>query len=610
VNKNLQVLVISFIVIFVLLFLRLLHLQIADGAKFNRLALENAAKTVPESAPRGIIYDRQGKVLVENRPVFSVRILPYVLNKKSPAEQKRILDLLATLLGEKIELKVSAVEPILVKDDIVFDIAIKVEERGQELEGVIATSQPVRLFKYGNLAAHVLGYVGEIEANELSQLKDQGYRQGDIVGKDGVEKIYDQFLRGTNGGKRVEVDVYGTPLRILESIEPTPGADMQLTLDTQLQQVAESALGQQEGAVVVMQAKTGEILALASYPNYDPNLFISGFKHAQWAQMNGSRHPFINRALAIYPPGSIFKVVTLAAALEEGVASIDEVLDCHGYYKLHNRLAKCWLASGHGPISVLEGLVWSCDVVYYELGRRLGPDKLAKYARKFGLGSKTGLDLPQEKKGTVPDTAWKKSYLGQNWYDGDSINYGIGQGFIQVTPLQMACLYASLSSGKLVRPYIVKEIRDQNNQLIYQGTTEVVSELGIAPKTLLVIRQALREVIRRGTGVAANIPGIPVAGKTGTAENPGLAHAWFICYAPFDNPEIVIASFVAHGEHGDRASAYIARDILRWYEKERLAQPYPPEEPEAQYILHGSRKVPYGNFRRPVLPTTDNPAHL
>ena len=259
---------------------------------------------------------------------------------------------------------------------------------------------------------------------------------------------------------------------------------------------------------------------------------------------------------------------------------------------------------------MLEGLVWSCDVVYYELGRRLGPDKLAKYARKFGLGSKTGLDLPQEKKGTVPDTAWKKSYLGQNWYDGDSINYGIGQGFIQVTPLQMACLYASLSSGKLVRPYIVKEIRDQNNQLIYQGTTEVVSELGIAPKTLLVIRQALREVIRRGTGVAANIPGIPVAGKTGTAENPGLAHAWFICYAPFDNPEIVIASFVAHGEHGDRASAYIARDILRWYEKERLAQPYPPEEPEAQYILHGSRKVPYGNFRRPVLPTTDNPAHL
>ena len=580
-------------VVFVLLCLRLVQLQITEHGKYKKLAIENAAKTVPEPAPRGVIYDRYGKVLAENRPVFSVRVLPYVLSGKTPAEKERILGLLSKLLGGEIEFKVSASEPIIVKDNIPLETAIQVEERKSELEGVVVSSHPVRLCPYGSVASHVLGYVGEIEKEELEILREKGYRMGDIIGKDGVEKNYDKLLRGTDGGKKIEVDVYGTPLKILESMEPVVGADMKLTIDIELQQTAEKALGKQEGAIVVVDPRSGEILALASYPNYDPNIFTDPLENWKWKQIKEEKHPFMNRALAIYPPGSIFKVVTLAAALEEKRASPDEVINCRGYYRVLNRIANCWLGGGHGPISVKEGLVWSCDVVFFELGRRLGPDILAQYAQKFGLGERTGIDLPQEKKGSIPTQSWKEKYLKEPWYEGDSINYGIGQGFVQVTPLQMALVYAAIASGNIYRPYVVAEIKDRSGEILYKGNKEIVGHAPLSQEHLELIRTALREVVKRGTGVAARVQGLPAAGKTGTAENPGKAHAWFICYAPYDDPEILITAFVAHGEHGDRASAYAARDILTWYKENRLQKSYPFEVYEGQYILRGNIRVPY-----------------
>jgi penicillin-binding protein 2 len=591
--KKSQVLVIAFIIIFGLLYLRLIQLQVTERNKYIKLAVENAAKTVLEPAPRGVIYDRFGRVMVEGRPIFSVRVLPYILSKKTKPERNMILSELGKLLGEKIDFKVTATEPIIVKDNISLKTAVQIEERKRELAGVVVTSRPVRLYKHNNVAAHVLGHVGEIEADELRRLRGRGYRLGDMVGKDGVEKIYDEQIRGRDGGKKIEVDVYGTPMRVLESLDPIPGSDMKLTLDLKLQLAAEKALGDKEGAVVVMDVRSGEILALASYPNYDPNVFTDPLVNWKWKELKKKKHPFMNRVLAHYPPGSIFKVVTLAAALEEGKADPTEVIKCNGYYKVNNRIAKCWYEGGHGPLEVIEGLVWSCDVVFYELGKRLGPDLIAKYARKFGLGEKTRVDLPQEKRGSVPTKEWKEKRFREPWYDGDSINYGIGQGWVQVTPLQMASVYASIATGKIVRPYVVDEIVDNSGKIIYKGAPATIGEAPLSEENRELIRKALRQVVNRATGVATRIQGLPAAGKTGTAENPGKPHAWFISYAPYDKPEIVIAAFVAHGEHGDKASAYVARDILKWYQQYRLRKVYPPEPYQGQYIMHGDQRVPY-----------------
>ncbi|MFH1347133.1 MAG: penicillin-binding protein 2 [Candidatus Margulisiibacteriota bacterium] len=594
IKKN-QILIAVFAVLFSLLYLRLIHLQFVEHNKLDLLAIANAAKNVPEPAPRGVIYDRYGKVLVESRPVFSVRVLPYVLANKSERERERILGLLSQLLGEKVELKVSATEPLLVKDNVPLTTAIRITEKKRDLDGVVVNSHPIRLSNYGSTASHLLGYVGEIEAEELEKLRGRGYRMGDIIGKDGVEKNYDALIRGIDGGQKVEVDVHGTPLRMLESLDPESGPDVKLTIDLELQQAAEMALGRKEGAVLIMDTKTGEILAMANYPNYDPNIFSDPMVNYKWKELKKQKHPFMNRALAHYPPGSIFKVITIAAALEEGKAKWDEIMDCRGYYKVNRRVAKCWLQGGHGPVSVREGLVWSCDVVFYELGRRLGPDLIAKYADKFGLGKLTGIDLPQEKMGKVPTTKWKEEYFKEPWYEGDSINYGIGQGWVQVTPLQMAVVYAALASGNIYKPFVVAEIKGRNGEILYTGKSEVVERVSVSSKTLELIRGVLHDVVDRATGVAVRFAGVPAAGKTGTAENPGKAHAWFICYAPYENPEIVIAAFVAHGEHGDRAPAYIARDILKWYKEHRLKDEYEITPYAGQYILQREKyKSPYG----------------
>jgi len=569
--RKLPLLGLAFGLIFVLLVLRLCQLQLIEGEKYRKIADENAARNIPAPAARGVIYDRSGVVVVENRPVFSVQVLPQLLASGNQARRQLILDRLSAIIGEKIEFKLSSDKPIIIKDNIKPETAFRIEEHKQELEGVVVTVRPVRYYPYGNLASHLLGYVGEIESDELARLKEEGYRMGDWVGKDGVEKYYDRLIRGINGGKKIEVDVYGTPTRLLEEAEPVPGADVKLTIDLGLQQAAEAALGSQAGGVVVLEPGSGEVLALVSRPNYDPNIFLEPLNQAVWQQLSGGRHPFMNRALAIYPPGSTFKVVTLSAALQSGVVKPGETFYCPGYYKVNNRIAKCWKAGGHGRLTVQEGLTQSCDVVFYELGRRLGPDRLADFARRYGLGEKAGIDLPQEKKGLVPDTDWKKRVRGEQWYEGDSINYGIGQGFLQVTPLQLALIYGEIATGKRMRPFVVKEIVSRQGEVLFQAKPEQLGEAPLTAGNLALIRQALAAVIDRATGIVAKVPGFPAAGKTGTAENPGLPHAWFVCYAPVTAPRIVIASFVEHGQHGDRAAANVARAILTWYRDNRLA---------------------------------------
>jgi penicillin-binding protein 2 len=569
-NKKNDILTLVIGLAFFVLLLRLAQLQIIDGRRYQKIAAENAAKTIVAPAPRGIIYDRNGKVMVANRPIFSVQVLPELLSSPDEAKRERILARLSELLGEKVAFNHEAGRPIIVKTNVPPAAAIRIEEAKGELEGVVVNAWPVRSYPHGSVAAHLLGYVGEIGADDLKRLKGEGYRLGDSIGQDGIEKYYDRELRGVDGGKKVEVDAFGAPIRLLESLEPVPGADVKLTIDLDLQIAAEKALQDKEGAVVIIDPRTGELLAMVSHPNFDPNLFIDQLDRSKWWALNRQSHPFMNRALAIYPPGSIFKVVTMSAALAENLTKTDEIFHCPGYYKVNNRYAACWKTTGHGRLSLAEGLTQSCDVVFYELGKRLGPDRLAKYARNYGLGEKTGIDLPQEKKGLIPTTDWKKNVWKEPWYDGDSINYGIGQGFVQVTPLQMAVLYGTIAAGKRMKPYVVREIKNREGDILYQGGQAEVGKAPVAWTVLVAIRKALAAVVERATGVAARVAGLPAAGKTGTAENPGLPHAWFLCYAPVDDPEIVIAVFVAHGEHGDRTSAYVARDILTWYRDNRL----------------------------------------
>lgn len=557
--------------VMVLLALRLLQLQVIEGDKYRRVADENAARTVPAPAARGVIYDRNGKVLVENRPIFSVQVMPQLLAVSDAAKKKAVLARLGAILGDKLVFKPSSSKPIIIKDQIARETAVRIEEQKNALDGVVVSVRPVRFYPHGNTASHLLGYVGEIEPDDLARRREQGYRPGDLIGKDGVEKLYDRLIRGVDGGKKIEVDVAGTPTRLLGILEAVPGAQVKLTIDVDLQEAAEKALGNKPGAVVVQDPWSGEVLALVSHPNYDPNIFIDPKNPRRAAALLDPRHPFMNRALGIYPPGSTFKVVTLSAALQEQLTKTTETLFCPGYYNINGRVARCWKEGGHGRITVLEGLTQSCDVVFYELGRRLGPDRLAGYARQYGLGERTGIDLPQEKKGLVPDTAWKRDVWQAPWYSGESINYGIGQGYLQLTPIQLAGIYGTIATGKRMKPYIVSQIKDRHGEVLYHREQVQAGNAPVTEPIINFIRKALRDVVDRATGRAAKIDGLFAAGKTGTAENPGLPHAWFVCYAPTDKPQIVITAFVEHGQHGDRSAAYVARDILTWYRDNRLA---------------------------------------
>jgi len=588
--RNLTVILLC---VFLLLVGRLWQLQIIEKATYRELSVGNAARTIPFIAPRGIIYDRYGKVIVSNRAIFSAYLLPKSVNSSNMQE---LLDRIsATLSIPKSELMAkiqkyssTAFEPVLLKKNLPLSVVTKIEEQKNKFEGVVVRTQPVRRYPNGKLAVHVLGYVGEVAKDELDKLKEQGYKLGDLVGKDGVESTYDKFLRGVDGGQQLEVDVYGQPIRTRQSLDPIAGKDVKLTIDLDLQKVVEAALGGKEGAIVVLDPRDGEVLAMASYPNYDPNVFAEPMDPAEWARMDKGGHPFMNRAISVYPPGSTFKVITLTTALEQNNATLSETIDCKGYYKIGNRIASCWNHQGHGELNILEGLVWSCDVVFYELGLRNGVNEMSRYAFDYGLGKKTGIDLPGEADGFIPTAAWKEKVLGEPWVKGDSVNMGIGQGFVQVTPLEMANLYSSIGVGKRHKPYIVMNIYDRDGATVYSAEAQEQGGVPISEKNLGLLRSALEAVVRRGTGIAAKVEGIPAAGKTGTAENPKKAHAWFMCYAPYDKPEIAISAFVAQGEHGDRVTAPMAREILTWYKKNRMVRVI--EEPDFnwnQYIKHG-----------------------
>ena len=565
--------IISVLVIAVLIG-RAAYLQIYQGEYYAGLADGNRIRIVPSMAPRGTFYDRNGELLVTNRPGFSVSLLPLTA-PISDDVIARLSDLLKVPTDE-IKTKIaghSGFNPIRIKTDVTPDIVSIIEEQKSQYPGVVIEVTPIRDYILKQEGAHTFGYVSEINDTELEKMKDEGYKSGDIIGKFGLEKVYDKELRGENGGQQVEVDVSGKPVQILGRKEPVPGDDLELTIDINLQQAAEKAVDEQltqigahAAAAVVMNPQTGEILAMVSRPAFDPNLFAHGISSKDWNQLNNNPyHPMDNKTITgEYPPGSTFKIVTGTAALTEGVVTPDEQIFDSG----HHWIIPKGNADGEalGWLNFRTALAHSDNVYFYEMGNRLGIDRLEKYARMFGLGAKTGIDLPYEATGLVANRRYKeKNFDDGEWYLSETFDAAIGQGFNLVTPLQAAMVMGEIAAdGKRYKPHVVNRIIAPDGSVVKDFQPELLSQLDVPEEDIKLVQDGLHDVTKYGTA-ASSFRGftVDIAGKTGTAENSqGRDHGWFVAYGPFDNPNIVVAVIVENGGYGSQSAVPIGRKIL------------------------------------------------
>lgn len=572
-NGRLKAISISMIMVIFILIARLGFLQVYEGEYYAGLADGNRIRLIPSMAPRGTFYDRNGNLLVTNRPGFTVSLLPLT----APISDD-VVTRLATLLSvdkESIETKIaqhSGFDPIRIKNDVGPEILTIIEEQKDAYPGVVIEVQPIRNYINKEMAAHVFGYVSEISDDELEKRKDEGYKSGDIIGKFGLEKVYDAQLRGVNGGEQVEVDAAGKPVQILGKKEPIPGNNLVLTIDEKIQKAAERAIDEQlvkinakAAAAVVMNPKTGAILAMVSRPAFDPNLFAHGISTKDWKAINDNPNfPMDNKAITgEYPPGSTFKIVTGSAALQEGKVTPEEkILDTGRHWLIPKVNAD---GEALGWINFRQALAHSDNVYFYEMGNRLGIDKLESYARMFGLGAKTGINLPYEADGLVANRAYKRKVFNDDWYLSETFDAAIGQGFNLATPLQMAAVMGEIASGGIrYRPYLVQKIVAPDGKLVEDFQPEVVKKLDISPQFITLIQDGLHDVTTFGTA-ASMFKDFPVdlAGKTGTAENPhGKDHGWFVAYGPFSDPNIVVAVLVENGGYGAQSAVPIGKKIL------------------------------------------------
>ncbi len=552
------------LVLLLVLEARLWSLQAIQGPHYLQLSEQNRLRDIVIPAPRGVIYDRRGQPLVTNRAAFTVSVLPMEVR-----DSKRLADSLAPLLGMdrgEILARLAAgrkrrFEPVALRRDASKTVVMTIEENRLDLPGVIVQAEPVRDYLLGGLAAHALGYVAEVSEDEMNSRP--GLRMGDLIGKAGIERMYDAILRGKNGRLRIEVDAYGRPGRVLAREPAESGQSLVLNLDATLQGIAEQALGNHTGAVVAMDPRNGEILVLASHPAYDPNQFSGGISPANWRRLTKDPGlPLINRATeGAYEPGSVFKIFTGIAALSEGVASRTSVIHCPGSLRLG-----AWVfrdLAAHGSVNFVRGTAVSCNVMFWTLGRALGDARLHRYATAFGLGQTTGIDLPSESPGIMPSAEWKARVRKEPWYAGETLNVAIGQGYVQTTPLQIARGAGALGmGGTLVRPRLARRILSPDGVEV-QTFSAQTSRVPVNATAVATLREGMRLVVSGGTGRAAAVPGLAMAGKTGSAENPrGQPHAWFVGYAPVDNPELVVVAFVEHGWRGGVRAAPIVKAVF------------------------------------------------
>ena len=577
---------------FVVLICRLFYLQVLEGEEFRRLSENNCIRLQSIDPPRGLIYDRNRVLLVDNRPSFDLSIIlkdAKLINDTIERLSEYIKVPADDLMSKIKKCKgISIYKPFLLKRDIGRDALAAIEARKYDLPGIEVNVMPRRHYINRQIAAHLIGYLSKINSVELKSGKYSGCRSGDFIGKFGVEKAYGSYLRGKRGGRQVEVNATGQVVRILQTVDALPGHNIYLTIDLKLQQKAEELLEGLAGAAIAMDPATGEILALASSPSFDQNSFVSGMSHEQWhALVSNKFRPMENKAVqGEYPPASTYKIVTAIAALEEGIINKNTTFYCPGHYKFGDRDFRCWKKVGHGNVDVVRALAESCDVFFYQVGQKLGIDRLAWYAKACGLGSPTGINLDQEASGLIPTAAWKKRRTGIAWQRGETLSVAIGQGYNLVSPLQMLLLTSAVANGGIrYKPLILKTIETAEGKIISDDSLhtkrEIAGKLPASRQTLEIVKKGLWEVVngRKGTATIARIDGIAISGKTGTAQVVSRQqdedideedrafhlkpHAWFVAFAPSDDPKIAIAVIVEHGEHGSSTAAPIARELIR-----------------------------------------------
>jgi penicillin-binding protein 2 len=573
-------------IFFFLLLTRLWYLQVIESDRLKELSENNRLRFVPVAASRGTILDRNGSVMVDNTPSFSVAVIPQDVKDKEVliGTLARYLDLDRSELLDRWEKGKGRAKyyPIVLASGITRDQLEFLEENRLRLPGLEIEVKPVREYPEGLMAAHLLGYLGEVSEDELAETGFKEYNPGDYVGKSGIERGLEKYLHGADGGKQIEVDARGRFLRTLNEAPPAPGNGIVLTIDKNVQKSAEEAFGDKAGAAVVMAVDSGEILAFTSSPGFDPALFAGRMPSDKWnAYLNDKRHPLENKALkGQYPPGSTFKIITALAGLEDGLIDANTTVECKGSYTVGTSTFKCWDKHGHGQVNLKKALRESCDVYFYQLAERLGVDRIARAAREFGLGAPMGVGLGNEKGGLIPTAEWKLKRFGKKWYHGETLPVGIGQGYVLTTPIQLASMIATVANeGTVYRPHFVKRIVDPDGKVLKEFLPEVLKRVVGKPGSFKLVKEGLLAVVNepRGTGGAARLYEVRVAGKTGTSQvvkqrdSKGRVpyefrdHALFVAFAPYENPEIAVAVVIEHGEHGGAAAAPIAGRILRAY---------------------------------------------
>ncbi|BAZ32769.1 peptidoglycan glycosyltransferase [Cylindrospermum sp. NIES-4074] len=579
-----------FLIIFTLLMTsgisaRLAYLQIVEGSHHRKRAEANRVRTLAKQPERGNIFDRNGKLLASTRYPRSVYLWPMAHTKPSWSVVGPRLSQILEIPQEEMEKKL---EQAGTNSSTLIRIARNVgeaeitalKEYENELPDVEINTEAVRYYPQGEELAHVLGYTRELTPEQLQEKKPEGYRLGDVIGQMGVEKAYEQTLRGEWGGQQVEVDGAGRPLRVLGEKQAKAGKDLHLTIDLEMQKTAQKALGSRNGAIVALNPKNGAVLAMVSHPTYDPNIFSKQkLSQKDWESVQGAEHPLVNRALSAFPPASTFKIVTTTAGLESGKFSPNTVLQTYGSLNIGGTRFGEWNHAGFGPLGFVGALQWSSDTFFYQIGRGVGGPTLIEWTRKYGFGQKTGFEFASEEtKGLVPDETWKQKVWKMPWTVGDSINMSIGQGALQTTPLQVAVMFAvPANGGYRVKPHLLKDNEEAKSWR---------ESLNMKQETVKVLRDGLRKVVSEGTGKALNKPTIPpTSGKSGTAEawKRGVKqnHAWFGAYAPADKPEVLIVAFAEHsGGGGGSVAAPMILEIMEEYFSRKYPGKYQKSAPE------------------------------
>jgi len=583
-HKRVTVIATAVILGFVVLIGQLWYLQVLEGGRFLDASDKNRIRIRPIAAPRGILYDRNGTPLVDNRPAFTLSLIPRELPRDIESRDA-VLGRVASLLNVPYQELLDGVTkvqpdsflPVRVRRGLTLEDVAKVEEWKLELPGVITEVEPQRVYPTSRFAAHLLGYVRE--AND-EQLKQGRYRRGDMVGQTGLERLLDEYLRGQDGGERIEVDAMGRQVRRVQQMEPHAGAQVVTTIDRAFQEAAERAMEGHAGAVVIMDPRNGDVLAMVSTPAFEIDRFTGTIEREAWLRVvQDPNFPLLNRTIqSQYAPGSVFKILVAAAGLQEGSITPLDRTYCNGEFQLGTFAFKDWKEGGHGSVDLHQSIVHSCNIFFYQAGLKIGAPAIVKYASAFGLSQPTGVDLPGEKLGFLPQPKSVRGRATKTWPAGETVNMSIGQGAVLVTPMQVARFMSAVANGGVLwRPRLIQRVERSERGVVWADRGQVSGHVELSPVVWAFLRQSMWAVVNDGgTGVGARIPGLDIAGKTGTAQtiaksraDKGQDHAWFAAFAPAKAPEVVVVVLVERGGKGGQVAAPIARKILNaiFYEK-------------------------------------------